>query len=104
METDRDLLIASVSALIITEIWKAYENNAPSIADVRAADPDDLAMKQRLIDADFTIGSIGLAIGVIFAVKANDHTLIVIIAALLAALSWWRYEILEGEARSWSKN
>ena len=103
MENERDLLIASVSAIIITEMWKAYENNAPSIADLRAAQPGDVAMKQRLIDSDFTVGSIALAIGVIFAIKANDHSLIMIIAALLAALSWWRHEILEGESKSWEK-
>lgn len=101
METERDLLIASISALIITEMWKAYENNAPTLADLRAAEPNDIAMKQRLIDTDFTVGSIALAIGVVFAVKAKDHSLIVIIAALLAALSWWRHEILEGESQKW---
>jgi len=103
METERDLVIASVSALVIFEVWKAYEVNAPSISDLRAASPGDLAMKQRLIDSDFTIGSVALAIGAIFTVKAKDPSIIVIIAALLAALSWWRYEILEGEARSWEK-
>ncbi len=98
METDRGLLVASVSALVITEIWKAYENNAPTIAELRSAEPDSMVMKQRIIDSDYSIGSIALAIGVIFAIKANDHSLIVIIAALLAALSWWRYEILKGES------
>jgi len=103
METERDLVVASVSALVLFEIWKAYENNAPSIADLRASDKSDLAMRQRLIDSDFTVGSIAIAVGVVFAIKAKDSSLLVIIAALLAALSFWRYEILEGEKLSWEK-
>jgi len=103
METERDLVVASVSALVLFEIWKAYENNAPTIADLRAAQPGDNAMKQRLLDTDFTVGSIALAVGVVFATKAKDSSLLVIIAALLMALSFWRYEILEGESASWEK-
>ena len=103
MEIERDLLIATVSSFIIFEIWKAYENNAPTLSDLRSAAPGDLAMKQRLIDSDFSIGSIALAIGVLFTVKAKDPSIIFLTIALLAALSWWRYEILEGESSSWEK-
>jgi hypothetical protein len=103
METERDLVVASVSALVVFEIWKAYENNAPSIEDLRAATPGDSVMKQRILDTDFTIGSIALAIGLLFTIKAKDSSIIIITAALLMALSWWRYEILEGESASWNK-
>jgi len=99
METERDLIVASVSALVIFEVWKAYENNAPTLSDLRAATGDDLAIKQRLMDADFTVGSIALAIGVLFTIKAKDPSIIFITIGLLAALSWWRHEILEAESR-----
>lgn len=103
METERDLVVASVSALVVFEIWKAYENNAPTISDLRSAEPGDCTMKQRIMDTDFTVGSIALAVGVVFAMKAKDPSILMITVALLAALSFWRYEILEGEARSWEK-
>ena len=98
METERDLVVASVAALVLFEIWKAYENNAPTISELRASLPGDTSMKQRLIDTDFSIGSIAIAVGILFSIKAKDPSIIYIILALLVSLSWWRYEILEGEA------
>lgn len=98
METERDLVVASVAALVIFEIWKLYEKNAPSISELRAATPGDIHLKQRLIDTDFTIGSMAIAVGILFSVKAKDPIIVYVILALLTALSWWRYEILEGEA------
>lgn len=97
MDTERDLVVASVSTIIIFEIWKAYENNAPTIAELRSTAPGDLAMRQRLLDTDFTVGSIALAVGLIFSMKAKDSSILIITAGILISLSWWRYEILEGE-------
>lgn len=101
METERDLLIATVSSFVVFNVWQVYENNAPTIADLRAAAPGDVVMRQRMIDSDMSIGSIALAIGLVFAYKAHDPTIIFIILALLGALSWWRHEILEGENNAW---
>ena len=101
METERDLLIATVSSFVIFNVWQIYENNVPSIADLRAAAPGDTQMKQRMIDADMSIGSVALAIGLVFAYKAHDPSIVLIIIALLGALSWWRHEILEGDNHAW---
>lgn len=99
MENDRDLAVASVAALVLFKVWETYENNAPSLSDLRAAAPGDTGMRQRLSDSDFTIGAIAISAALLFSHKAKDPSIIFIVIALLIALSWFRYDILNSESR-----
>lgn len=50
----------AVVGLAAFQLWNAWNANAPSLADARAASPDDVSIRQRLYDADFMVG--GLAV------------------------------------------
>ena len=90
-----DVVISSVGALVLFELWKAYENNAPTLSELRDAPANDLAMRQKMLDADLGIGVIAIGVGIIFSLKTNDPLILLSIIVVLGGLSWWRHEVLE---------
>ena len=93
-----ELVVASVTALVVFEMWKAYENNAPTLTELRHGDADDLSLRQRLQDANLSTFTIGFALGAIFSYKTNDPLPLALIIFVLGSLSWWRREILEAQS------
>lgn len=84
------------------QLWEAWGKNAPSLAECRAASPespDHLAVRQRLMDADLTVGSLALIIGVTFAVLSRDLTVLLIMILVFGTLSVWHHQVLTAEAR-----
>jgi hypothetical protein len=85
------------------QLWSAWNTNAPSLADCRAAAPSDteahLSVKQRLMDADLTVGSLALIIGVSFALLSRDATVLLIMIFIFGTLSLWHHSVLEADAR-----
>lgn len=85
------------------QLWQAWNQNAPSLADCRAAAPQDteahLSVKQRLLDADLTVGSLALIIGTTFAVLSKDMTVLLIMVIIFGTLSLWHHSVLEADSR-----
>jgi hypothetical protein len=84
------------------QLWSAWNTNAPSLADCRGAGPataEHLTVKQRLLDADLTVGSLALIIGVTFAVLARDLTVLLIMILIFGTLSLWHHQVLAADAR-----
>jgi hypothetical protein len=84
------------------QLWSAWNTNAPSLADCRAAPPssaDHLTVKQRLLDADLTVGSLALIIGVTFAVLSRDMSVLLIMVLIFGTLSLWHHQVLAADAR-----
>lgn len=86
------------------QLWDAWNKNAPSLSDCRGAaatpgDPEHVAVKQRLLDADLTVGSLAAIIGVTFAVLTHDLTVLLIMILIFGTLSIWHHSVLSADAR-----
>lgn len=88
----------AVIGLAAFELWKAYENTAPSLTECREADRGNIDtyfnVKQRLLDADLSVGTIALVIGVTYAVLTRNMTVLVLMTVMLGVLSLWRHQVL----------
>ena len=80
-------------------IWTAYENNAPSLVECRAATPGDISIRQQLLDADLTVGTIAAVIGFTFVYVTKDLTVLWLMLITFAMLSYWRHSILDADPR-----
>ncbi len=79
------------------QLWQAWNTNAPSLAECRNAARDSAQFydtRQHLADADLTVGSLALIIGVTFAVLSRDLTVLLIMVLVFATLSLWHHQVL----------
>jgi len=99
---ERDILPASALALVIFEVWKIYEDNAPSLAICRAADSDaekyDVKVQQN--DTDLLIGGMILIVSGTFAYYTKKPAVLVMSGILLASLSLYRRVAIESHSTS----
>jgi hypothetical protein len=89
----------AVVGLAAVELWKLWGANAPSLADVRAAEPGCITTRQKLMDADITVGSMALIIGTALAVLTKDMTALILMLVIFAALSFLHHWIMAAESR-----
>jgi hypothetical protein len=90
---------AAVVGLAAFELWKAWGDNAPSLSELRKAAPGDIGTAQRLSDANITVGSLALIIGVAFLILTRDFTVLLLLLAIFAALSWFHGSTLNSDPR-----
>jgi hypothetical protein len=90
---------AAVVGLAAFELWKAWGDNAPSLSELRKAEPGDIATTQRLMDAKLTVGSLAVIIGVAFLVLTRDVTVLILLLAIFAALAWFHGSTLNSDSR-----
>jgi len=90
---------AAIVGLAAFELWKAWGNNAPSLAELRKAAPGDIATTQQLSDANITVGSLALIIGVAFLILTRDFTVLLLLLAIFFALSWFHGATLNSDPR-----
>lgn len=90
---------AAVVGLAAFELWKVWGNTAPSLADVRGVAPDDDTIRQRLMDADITVGSLAIIIGVTLAILMRDATALIIMMIIFGSLSFFHHWVLNAEPR-----
>ena len=86
------------------QLWDAWNKNAPSLADCRAAsanrgDAGHVAVRQQLLDANLTVGSLALIIGATFAVLTKDLTVLLIMITIFGTLSLWHHSVLDADPR-----
>jgi hypothetical protein len=92
--TGSQIAVAVVTPIAVFEIWKNYERNAPTLAELRNANPKDFDLRQKLKDANMTIGTGAIIVGGVFAYQTKDPSMLIIILTILFVLSFWRYAIL----------
>ena len=90
---------AAVVGLAAFELWKVWGNTAPSLADVRGVTPGDTTIAQRLMDADITVGSLAIIIGVTLAILMKDATALIIMMIIFGTLSFFHHWVLSAEPR-----
>lgn len=77
------------------QIWNAWNENAPSLQECRKARPGDDTVRQQMLDAEITVGSLALVLGVVFAVLTKDITAMIIMLGIFAALAFLHHWILD---------
>jgi len=90
---------AAVVGLAAFELWKVWGNTAPTLADVRGVAPGDDTIRQRLMDADITVGSLAIIIGVTLAILMKDATALIIMMIIFGTLSFFHHWVLAAEPR-----
>jgi hypothetical protein len=80
------------------QIWDAWNKNAPSLEECRSAVPGSTVISQRLLDAEITVGSLAVALGVIFALLTKDITAMIIMLGIFGALVFLHHWILASTA------
>lgn len=81
------------------ELWKAWGNTAPTLSECRAVDRDDVALRQRLLDANITVGSLAIIIGVALAILTRDMTALILMMVIFGSLSFFHHWVLTADPR-----
>ena len=95
-----NLEMGAASALIgvaAFEVWKAWNNSAPSISEMRTAEPDDISTRQKLLDAEITVGALVLIVGGTYAGVTRNLSPLLIMVVVLGALAFFHHWILEAQ-------
>lgn len=80
------------------QLWDAWNKSAPSLADCRGAGPGDVVIGQQLRDADVTVGSLAVLIGVIMTILTKNATALIVILVMFGGLSFWHHDVYRGAA------
>lgn len=91
-------LAVSVVGLAAFQLWQSWRDVAPSFSELRQNHPNDFDVKQRLLDADLSVGSIALLIGVTLAFLTHDATALILMLVIFGSLSLWSHQILAAPA------
>lgn len=87
-------LIAATLGFTTMEMVKLWQNAAPTLEEVRAADPGDIMIEQRFMDANHLVAGIALMVG--GAVSWLSKSWLPLLLALGSAsfISWWFRQVL----------
>ncbi len=95
---DNRAVSLTVVSLAGFQFLNTWNNNAPSLSELRGAPPGDVSMKQRLIDADVMVGGTALILGGALSIMTHDNTPLVIMLTLFGSVALWHHIVLNGEA------
>ena len=84
---------AAVTGLACYELWNAWNSNAPTLRELGSAVQGD-DTHQQLHDADLTVGSLALIVGVSMAVLTKDLTVLILMIFSFGALTLWYHAVL----------
>ena len=85
---------AAVVALATFQLWQSWQGAAPRLSDLREFIPGDITAKQQLLDADLTVGSLALIVGVAMAIYTRDFSILILMIFSFGALSLWYHAVL----------
>ena len=79
------------------QMLQAWNNNAPSLADIRNAHPGDDSVRQQLYDADYMVGGVALVLGVAFAILTGDMTAMLVMLIIFGGVSFWHHSVFNAQ-------
>lgn len=92
-------IAVAVIGLAGFQLLQAWNANAPKLAELRSAKPDDISVHQKLQDADILVGGAALMLGVSFAVMTKNATALVLMLVMFGSISFWNHAVLNGESK-----
>lgn len=89
-------VLLGLAAFQLADTWT---KTAPSLSEIRAAQPDGdplayAAMRQKLMDADMSVGTTAVVIGLVVSILTRDPSALVVMLLVFVALSGWQHAIL----------
>lgn len=78
------------------ELWKAWGDAAPSLAELRSATAADTDVHQQLLDAEMTVGSLAAIVGIAMWYLTGDPTVLLLLGVTVAALAYWYNGFIQG--------
>jgi hypothetical protein len=87
-------VVASVVGLATFELWKVWNDSAPSISECRKSNRNDLEIRQQLYDADMVVGTLAVIIGTAFAVISKNMTVLILLVVMFGALSFLHHFLM----------
>jgi hypothetical protein len=91
MNRDASIAIAGFAGFQLLQAWN---NNAPSLASLRAAPSGDASLEAKLRDADILVGGTALIIGGTVYLLSGDGTALWVMGALFTSVALWHHYIL----------
>lgn len=90
-QTEVGLIVGAMS-LTTVELVKLWQAAAPTLEQVRAADPDDPAIQQRLMDANYLGAGLAILIGGSTSFLIRSWIPIVIaLGSVVLVSKWWQW-------------
>lgn len=93
---EKEVSIAAIG-LTVFSLYQTWQNAAPTMADLRAADKDNRGIRAQLLDAEILIGSITVLIAVALAWYTKDKASLILLVATFLILSLWSHAVLNSE-------
>lgn len=81
------------------QLLQAWNTNAPSLTEIRQANPDDVSVRQRLMDASFMVGGLATILGIAFAIMTHDTTALIVMLVIFGSVATWFHSVMNAEAR-----
>jgi hypothetical protein len=91
MNTDASIAIAGFAGFQLLQAWN---NNAPSLATLRAVPSDDSATLAKLRDADILVGGTALIIGTTVYILSKDTTVLKVMTSVFVGIAVWHHYVL----------
>jgi hypothetical protein len=100
MSFDNAAAVAVVGFATIT-VWESWQKTAPTLAELRGtskdkSDANNVAARQKLYDAELTIGSLVVIAGGSLAIVTKDYRIFALMVATFTLLAVWYHSILAG--------
>lgn len=87
-------VMVAVLGLTVVGLVQVYVEVAPSLVDVRAADPGSVAMRQHLMDADYLVGGLALLLAAVSSVYLRDPLPAALVGIAVGGTAWWHHDVL----------
>ena len=97
MATNQNFAVAVVG-LAGFQLLNAWNQNAPKLSDLRAADGNDELIRRQLIDADVLVGGTALILGGAISFMTGDNTPLLIMATLFGSVALWNHIVFRSES------
>jgi hypothetical protein len=95
--THNPALIAATLGYTTVEIIKLWKDTAPSLADMRAAPENDVAMWQNMLDANYLGAGLSLLIGGTVSYLAKSWVPILLSLGTLSFMAFWYRMVLRSD-------
>lgn len=93
-----DIAIVIVGAAIF-ELAKFWQGTAPKLADLRSAEHHDISIKQKLVDADVTVGIVTIvAAGAVLMLSGHGNAALLLVLTFVL-MSWYYHSVLAAPSR-----
>ncbi len=83
--------IVGLAAFQIADQWT---KQAPSLSELRDAQPDDWSARNRLLDSTLTVGTLTAVVALAVRYYTGDWTPAVLMFVVFAAVSFWSFQVL----------